>query len=182
MSRGCAPCSAALPARSGDDLAQETFLAAWRAAGSWRGDSSYFTWLARIGWRQFLSHHAAAMTGRAARCGSGDRHCALRGRATERPSTRRWQGLRTGSAWPPCFVSRTVQPWRSRYDHGCATGDVKEPGRPVPAAPGSLPGGRSMKEQEIDRRLAPCFSRPEPEPDPAFRRSDWFLRRVSIAN
>lgn len=43
----------------GDDLAQETFLAAWRAAGSWRGDSSYFTWLARIGWRQFLSHQRA---------------------------------------------------------------------------------------------------------------------------
>ena len=44
----------------GDDLAQETFLAAWRAAGSWRGDSSYFTWLARIGWRQFLSHQRSA--------------------------------------------------------------------------------------------------------------------------
>lgn len=41
---------------AGDDLAQETFVAAWRAAASWRGDSSYFTWLARIGWRQFLSH------------------------------------------------------------------------------------------------------------------------------
>lgn len=40
----------------GDDLAQETFVAAWRAAASWRGESSYFTWLARIGWRQFLSH------------------------------------------------------------------------------------------------------------------------------
>ena len=40
----------------GDDLAQETFLAAWRSAASWRGESSYFTWLARIGWRQFLSH------------------------------------------------------------------------------------------------------------------------------
>ena len=41
---------------AGDDLAQETFVAAWRAAATWRGDSSYFTWLARIGWRQFLSH------------------------------------------------------------------------------------------------------------------------------
>jgi RNA polymerase sigma-70 factor (ECF subfamily) len=40
---------------SGDDLAQETFLAAWRAAGSWRGESSYFTWIARIAWRRFLS-------------------------------------------------------------------------------------------------------------------------------
>lgn len=44
----------------GDDLAQETFVAAWRAAGSWRGDGSYFTWLARIGWRQFLSHQRRA--------------------------------------------------------------------------------------------------------------------------
>lgn len=39
-----------------DDLAQEAFLAAWRSAGSWRGESSYFAWLARIAWRQFLSH------------------------------------------------------------------------------------------------------------------------------
>ena len=44
----------------GDDLAQETFLAAWRSAASWRGESSYFTWLARIGWRQFLSYKRAA--------------------------------------------------------------------------------------------------------------------------
>jgi len=42
-----------------DDLAQDSFLAAWRAAGSWRGDCSYFTWLARIGWRQFLSYKRA---------------------------------------------------------------------------------------------------------------------------
>ena len=49
-----------LAGESGDDLAQETFLAAWRAAGSWRGESSYFTWLARIGWRQFLSHQRRA--------------------------------------------------------------------------------------------------------------------------
>jgi RNA polymerase sigma factor (sigma-70 family) len=40
----------------GDDLAQEAFLAAWRAAGSWKGEGSYFAWLARIAWRQFLSH------------------------------------------------------------------------------------------------------------------------------
>ena len=44
----------------GDDVAQEAFLAAWRAAGSWRGEGSYFTWLARIGWRQFLSHQRRA--------------------------------------------------------------------------------------------------------------------------
>ena len=44
----------------GDDVAQEVFLADWRAAGSWRGEGSYFTWLARIGWRQFLSHQRRA--------------------------------------------------------------------------------------------------------------------------
>jgi len=44
----------------GDDLAQETFLTAWRAAGTWRGEGSYFSWLARIAWRQFLSHKRAA--------------------------------------------------------------------------------------------------------------------------
>jgi RNA polymerase sigma-70 factor (ECF subfamily) len=38
-----------------DDLAQETFLAAWRSAASWRGEGSYFAWLSRIAWRQFLS-------------------------------------------------------------------------------------------------------------------------------
>jgi RNA polymerase sigma factor (sigma-70 family) len=41
---------------SADDLAQETFLAAWRAAASWRQDGSYRSWLFRIAWRQFLSH------------------------------------------------------------------------------------------------------------------------------
>jgi RNA polymerase sigma-70 factor (ECF subfamily) len=38
-----------------DDLAQETFLKAWRMAGSWRGEGSYEGWLLRIAWRQFLS-------------------------------------------------------------------------------------------------------------------------------
>jgi RNA polymerase sigma-70 factor (ECF subfamily) len=38
-----------------DDLAQETFLAAWRAAASWRQDGSYRSWLYRIAWRKFLS-------------------------------------------------------------------------------------------------------------------------------
>jgi len=41
---------------SAEDLAQETFLAAWRAAASWRQDGSYRSWLFRIAWRQFLSH------------------------------------------------------------------------------------------------------------------------------
>jgi RNA polymerase sigma-70 factor (ECF subfamily) len=48
-----------LAGEAGDDLAQETFIAAWRAAASWRGEGSYFTWLARIGWRHFLSHRRA---------------------------------------------------------------------------------------------------------------------------
>jgi RNA polymerase sigma factor (sigma-70 family) len=38
-----------------DDLAQDTFLKAWRMAGSWRGEGSYEGWLLRIAWRQFLS-------------------------------------------------------------------------------------------------------------------------------
>lgn len=40
-----------------DDLAQETFLNAWRMAGSFRADGSYEGWLLRIAWRQFLSSH-----------------------------------------------------------------------------------------------------------------------------
>jgi len=44
-----------LAGEAADDLAQETFLAAWRAAASWRQESSYRTWLFRIAWRQFLS-------------------------------------------------------------------------------------------------------------------------------
>jgi RNA polymerase sigma-70 factor (ECF subfamily) len=39
----------------GDDLAQETFVKAWRMAGSWRGEGSYEGWLLRIAWRAFLS-------------------------------------------------------------------------------------------------------------------------------
>jgi RNA polymerase sigma-70 factor (ECF subfamily) len=38
-----------------DDLAQETFLKAWRMAGTWRGEGSYEGWLLRIAWRSFLS-------------------------------------------------------------------------------------------------------------------------------
>ena len=38
-----------------EDLAQETFLKAWRTASSWRGEGSYEGWLLRIAWRQFLS-------------------------------------------------------------------------------------------------------------------------------
>lgn len=39
-----------------DDLAQEAFLAAWKSAASFTGEGSYAAWLARIAWRQFLSH------------------------------------------------------------------------------------------------------------------------------
>ena len=38
-----------------DDLAQETFMKAWRMAGAWRGEGSYEGWLLRIAWREFLS-------------------------------------------------------------------------------------------------------------------------------
>ena len=38
----------------GDDLAQETLLAAWRALGQWRGDGSFGGWLRTIATRRFL--------------------------------------------------------------------------------------------------------------------------------
>ena len=38
-----------------DDLAQETFVKAWRMASGWRGEGSYEGWLLRIAWRTFLS-------------------------------------------------------------------------------------------------------------------------------
>lgn len=44
-----------LAGQEADDLAQETFLKAWRARGSWRGDGSYEGWLLRVAWRLFLS-------------------------------------------------------------------------------------------------------------------------------
>ena len=45
-----------LAGEDADDLAQETFIAAWRNIASWRGDSGFFEWLARIAWRRFLTH------------------------------------------------------------------------------------------------------------------------------
>lgn len=36
---------------SADDIAQDAFLRAWRAAGQFDGRSSYRTWLTRIAWR-----------------------------------------------------------------------------------------------------------------------------------
>jgi RNA polymerase sigma factor (sigma-70 family) len=44
-----------LAADGADDLAQETFIAAWRALASWRQEASFRAWLYRIAWRQFLS-------------------------------------------------------------------------------------------------------------------------------
>ncbi len=37
-----------------DDLAQETFLLAWRRLGQFRGEAQFGTWLHSIGYRQFL--------------------------------------------------------------------------------------------------------------------------------
>lgn len=42
-----------------DDLAQETFLKAWRMADHYRGEGSYRAWLLRIGWSLFLSARRA---------------------------------------------------------------------------------------------------------------------------
>lgn len=38
-----------------DDLSQETFVRAWRMAGSFRSEGSYQGWLLKIAWRLFLS-------------------------------------------------------------------------------------------------------------------------------
>jgi RNA polymerase sigma-70 factor (ECF subfamily) len=37
-----------------DDLAQETFLEAWRKLGQYRGDGSFAGWLLRIAWTRYL--------------------------------------------------------------------------------------------------------------------------------
>lgn len=39
-----------------DDLAQETFLSAFRALDRFRGDATFGTWLYRIAWNAFLQH------------------------------------------------------------------------------------------------------------------------------
>ena len=38
-----------------DDLAQESFVKAWRSIGSFRGDAAFKTWMFRIAYRTFLS-------------------------------------------------------------------------------------------------------------------------------
>ena len=40
---GAGPCA--------DDIAQEAFVKAWRAAGQYDGRARYSTWLTRIAWR-----------------------------------------------------------------------------------------------------------------------------------
>ena len=42
-----------------DDLAQDTFLKAWRLRADWRGEGSYGGWLMRIAWTAFLSSRRA---------------------------------------------------------------------------------------------------------------------------
>jgi RNA polymerase sigma factor (sigma-70 family) len=44
-----------------DDLAQETFVTAWRMRASWRGDGRYGAWLMRIAWTTFLGAHRAGV-------------------------------------------------------------------------------------------------------------------------
>jgi RNA polymerase sigma-70 factor (ECF subfamily) len=43
------------PGGEADDIAQDAFVAAWRARGDFRG-GSYGAWLMRIAWTHFLSH------------------------------------------------------------------------------------------------------------------------------
>ena len=75
-----------------DDLAQETFIRAWRSLADFRGDSSLRTWLYRIAYRCFLSevrrrdahtgeiaeHHALAPDQSEARAFMDDFDAALR--------------------------------------------------------------------------------------------------------
>ncbi len=37
-----------------DDLAQETFVKAWRGIAAWRGDAPFRTWIARVAYTAFL--------------------------------------------------------------------------------------------------------------------------------
>ena len=39
-----------------DDLAQDTFLRAWLKIGTFQGTGRFFSWLARIAYRNFLQH------------------------------------------------------------------------------------------------------------------------------
>jgi RNA polymerase sigma factor (sigma-70 family) len=48
-----------------DDLAQETFLAAWTGLPSWRGEAGFRTWLCAIAWRKCASAVRRQRRGRA---------------------------------------------------------------------------------------------------------------------
>ena len=39
-----------------DELAQETFLRAWRSLASFRSEAKFSSWLCAIGWRLFVDH------------------------------------------------------------------------------------------------------------------------------
>lgn len=47
-------------ATAADDLAQQTFVAAWRKAGQYRGDGPVGAWLLGIAWTVFLMERRAA--------------------------------------------------------------------------------------------------------------------------
>ena len=55
---------------SGDDLAQETFLKAWRLAGHYRGEGRYRAWLMRIAWTTFLEAQRAGRRRQAREAGA----------------------------------------------------------------------------------------------------------------
>lgn len=54
---------ARLAGDEGDDLAQETLLAAWRAIGQWRGEGRFAGWLRRIATRRFLDRQRKGGSG-----------------------------------------------------------------------------------------------------------------------
>jgi RNA polymerase sigma-70 factor (ECF subfamily) len=59
-----------------DDIAQEAFLKAWRAAGQYDGRARYSTWLTRIAWRcrldQLRRHRPVEQDEEAAHSGTSD--------------------------------------------------------------------------------------------------------------
>ena len=46
-----------------DDLAQDTFVAAWSALGRYKGEASVRSWLCGIAWRKALSHQRGRRRG-----------------------------------------------------------------------------------------------------------------------
>jgi RNA polymerase sigma-70 factor (ECF subfamily) len=57
-------------AADADDIAQETFLAAWEGAGSFKGGSSVRSWLCAIAWRKARSAQRSWFRRRAREAGS----------------------------------------------------------------------------------------------------------------